>query len=101
MQTTGQMAHDFDSEEIIQAEKRHKERFATLVRQIRYGYPDCLPMGTGPVPCAESAPIRARCRHPERMFISMEGYGLLVNDVAKASGLRVRLPGTITFPLRY
>ena len=40
VQTTGQMAHDFDSEGILQAEKRHKERFATLVRQIRYGYPD-------------------------------------------------------------
>ena len=42
-----------DSEGILQAEKRHKERFATLVRQIRYGYPDCLPWERGPVPVSK------------------------------------------------
>lgn len=93
------MAHDFDSEGILQAEKRHKERFVTLVRQIRYGYPDCLPMGTGACTLCRKCTYPDRpCRHPEEMFTSMEGYGLLVNDVAKASGLRYDYgPGTITY----
>lgn len=99
VQTTGQMAHDFDSEGIFRAERCHKERFATLVRQIRHFCPDCLPMGTGACTLCRKCTYPDRpCRHPEEMFISMEGYGLLVNDVVKASGLRYDYgPGTITY----
>ena len=104
VQTTGQMAHDFDSEGILQAEKRHKERFATLVRQIRYGYPDCLPMGTGACTLCRKCTYPDRpCRHPEEMFTSKwRATACMVNDVAKAPGFGTttdRAPSPI--PPRY
>lgn len=99
VQTTGQMAHDFDAKGIFDVERRQKERFETLVRQIRYSYPGCLPMGTGACTICRKCTYPSRpCRYPERMFISMEAYGLMVNDVASKSGLEYDYgPLTITY----
>lgn len=99
VQTTGKMKHDFDGEGIFEAEKRQKKRFETLVRQVRFSFPECLPMGAGTCTLCRKCTYPDRpCRNPEKMVSSMEAYGLMVNDVAKASGLEYDYgPLTITY----
>jgi predicted metal-binding protein len=89
VQTSGDIQSSFDTAAMHAIMKSHKKNFDTLVRQIRYFYPECLPMGAGACTACRKCTYPDRpCRHPERMYISMEAYGLLVNDVAESSGLK-------------
>ena len=92
-------AEGFDSGIIVQTSgsidqltelmQSHKRNFDTLVRQIKSFYPACLPMGAGACTrCRKCTYPERPCRYPGRMYISMEAYGLLVNDVAIRSGLK-------------
>ena len=68
--------------------QRHRKSFDSLVRQLRVFFPDCLPMGAGACRACRRCTCPDRpCRHPDRMYPSMEAYGLLVSDVAVRSGL--------------
>lgn len=74
---------------LVELMRTHKRSFDTLVRQVRCFYPDCLPMGAGACTrCRRCTYPERPCRYPGRMYISMEAYGLLVNDVAVRSGLK-------------
>lgn len=89
VQTAGVLADSFDMDGTAALMKRHRKCFDTLVRQIRSFYPDCLPMGAGACRLCRSCTYPDRpCRHPDRMYPSMEAYGLLVSDVAIGSGLK-------------
>lgn len=89
VQTAGALADSFDIDGTASMMRRHRKNFDTLVRQIRQFYPDCLPMGAGTCKVCRSCTYPDRpCRHPDRMFVSMEAYGLLVSDVAIKSGLK-------------
>ncbi len=89
VQTMGTLSDSFDMDGTADIMKAHRNNFDTLVRQIRFIYPDCLPMGAGACRLCRSCTYPDRpCRHPDRMFSSMEAYGLLVSDVAIKSGLR-------------
>ena len=88
VQTSGELKDDFDIAAIRDISIRHGRLFDTLVRQIRFFYPECLPMGAGACTACRTCTYPDRpCRHPERRYISMEAYGLLVSDVAESSGL--------------
>lgn len=88
VQTTGQLRREIDMHRIFEIGRTHKGYFDTLVRQVRMLFPGCLPMGAGACTiCSKCTYPYRPCRHPDRMFISMEAYGLVVNDVCKASGL--------------
>jgi predicted metal-binding protein len=88
VQTCGDIQSSFDTAAMHAIMKAHKKNFDTLVRQIRFFYPECLPMGAGACDACRTCTYPDRpCRHPERMYISMEAYGLLVSDVAESSGL--------------
>ena len=88
VQTTGMMKHDFDYHAIRDTNRRHDANFVTLVRQIRILFPGCLPMGAGACTICKKCTYPDRpCRHPKRMVPSMEAYGLVINEVCKASGL--------------
>ena len=88
VQTCGDIQSSFDTAAMHAIMKAHKKNFDTLVRQIRFFYPECLPMGAGACTACRTCTYPDRpCRHPERMYISMEAYGLLVSDVAESSGL--------------
>ncbi len=99
VQTTGAMSDEFDSDGVFRAEKLQKKRFDTLVRQLRFQYPGCLPMGAGACTrCRKCTYPERACRYPEQLFISMEAYGLMVNEVATQSGLSYDYgPLTITY----
>ena len=89
VQTEGTLTDSFDMDGTAALMKKHKKSFETLVRQIRFFYPDCLPMGAGTCRVCRSCTYPDRpCRHPEKMIASMEAYGLLVSDVAIKSGLK-------------
>ena len=89
VQTAGTLADSFDMDGTAAIMKKHRKNFDTLVRQVKYFYPDCLPMGAGTCRICRSCTYPDRpCRHPDRMVSSMEAYGLLVSDVAIKSGLK-------------
>ena len=88
VQTCGEISGSFDIDGTRQIMLRHKKTFDIFVRQVRTFYPDCLPMGAGACSRCRSCTCPDRpCRHPDRMYPSMEAYGLLVSDVAVRSGL--------------
>ena len=88
VQTTVQMEDSFDLESIARCEKLHKDRFGTLVRQLKMEQADMLPMASGTCTLCRKCTYPSRpCRHPDRVFPSMEAYGLLVRDVCEKSGL--------------
>lgn len=89
VQTMGALSDSFDMDGTAAIMEAHRKHFDTLVRQVRFIYPDCLPMGAGACRLCRSCTYPERpCRHPDRLFTSMEAYGLLVSDVAIRSGLR-------------
>lgn len=88
VQTCGELESSFDITETANIMRMHNRNFDSLVRQIRHFYPACLPMGAGTCRICRKCTYPGRpCRHPERMYTSMEAYGLLVSDVAARSGL--------------
>ncbi len=99
VQTTAQMADDFDVETITQAQKLHKERFFTLTRQVRLLVPDCLPLTAGTCTLCRTCTYPDKpCRFPAKMLSSMEAYGLLVSQVCQDAGLPYYYgPGTLTY----
>ena len=99
LQTTGQLEDDFDAEAIWETERRHKDSFSVLARQIRQLYPDCLPLTAGCCTLCRTCTYPGKpCRFPKKRFSSMEAYGLLVSDVCLNTGLKYYYgPQTITY----
>ena len=99
VQTTAQLSDDFDAEAMAEAQRRHKENFFTLARQVRLLVPDCLPLTAGSCTiCRRCTYPDKPCRFPGKMLSSMEAYGLLVSEVCRASGLPYYYgPKTLTF----
>lgn len=88
VQTCGEISGSFDIEGTKQVMLKHKKNFDSFVRQARTFYPGCFPMGAGACSRCRSCTYPDRpCRHPDRMYPSMEACGLLVSDVALRSGL--------------
>ena len=99
VQTTAELADDFDYESMSKAQEVHKKNFFTLARQTRLLIPDCLPLTAGSCTICRSCTCPDRpCRFPNKMLSSMEAYGLLVSAVCEASGLPYYYgPGTLTY----
>lgn len=99
LQSTGILEDDFDIDTMLETEKRHKERFLSLVERIRKDYPHCLPMSAGACSICKSCTCPdAPCRFPHLAIPSMEAYGLLVSQVCKDSGLPYYYgPKTLTY----
>ena len=89
VQTEGKVAGSFDLTAIHDIMTAHNRYFDTLVRQLRFYYPGCMPMGTGACTrCRKCTYPNRPCRHPDRMYPSMEACGLLVSEVCSEAGLR-------------
>ena len=99
VQSTAELADEFDYQGIMRLTEEHKRRFADFARQARLVYPDCLPLTAGRACCAGPAPIpTAPAATPNRRLSSMEAYGLFVSDVCTKSGLSYNYgPRTLTF----
>ena len=99
VQTTAQLADDFDMETMTLAQETHKKRFFDLARQARLLYPDVLPLTAGSCTVCRACTYPDRpCRFPQKMLSSMEAYGLLVSEVCKDAGLAYYYgPRTLTY----
>jgi predicted metal-binding protein len=99
VQTTQQLADEFDYDGMKSAAVLHKNRFLNFARQARMIYPDCLPLTAGSCTiCAKCTYPGKPCRYPAKRLSSMEAYGLFVSDVCIRSGLQYNYgPCTITY----
>ena len=99
VQSTAELADEFDYQGIMRLTEEHKRRFADFARQARLVYPDCLPLTAGTCMLCRTCTYPDRpCRYPNRRLSSMEAYGLFVSDVCTKSGLRYNYgPRTLTF----
>lgn len=102
VQTTGEMEDSFDIDAMEETQERHLKQFHKLADRLRKEYPGVLCLGSGGCrlcgECAHPEP----CRFPEKACSSMEGYGLLVNDVCASAGLQYYYgKGTLTYSACY
>lgn len=88
VQTTGVLADAFDMAVMGETERVHKRLFDTLTRQAKQLFPHCLPMSAGSCTrCKQCTYPNRPCRYPDRVYPSMEAYGLWVSEVCRQSGL--------------
>ncbi len=99
LQMTGEMEDDFDIECISETEKAIKEKLDIFVGRLREQGIVCLPMTAGTCTrCKECTYPNAPCRFPEKSYVSMEAYGLVVGDVCVLAKVPYNHgPRTITF----
>ena len=99
LQMTGMMEDDFDVECMQETEQAVKEKLALFVKHLRKEHIECLPMTAGTCnKCTKCTCPDEPCRFPEEAFISMEAYGLLVNDICIVADVKYNYgPKTITF----
>ena len=89
VQKTGQMEDPYDVDVMMETEKELKEQFLkfcdVLMEEEKI---DCLPMGAGSCTrCKECTYPDAPCRFPEKLFPSMEAYGLVVSDTCQLADI--------------
>ena len=89
VQTTGELADEFDYAAMQKTGEEHKRRFLNFARQARMIYPDCLPLTAGSCTvCAKCTYPDKPCRYPTKRLSSMEAFGLFVSDICVRSGLK-------------
>ena len=89
VQTVGQMEDSFDIETMMETAANHKKNFDALWDELRTEWPGLRAMGTGGCSrCAKCAYPDEPCRFPDKLCPSMEGAGLVVNEVCTANGLK-------------
>lgn len=87
LQTIGHMEKAIDTKAYLRTEQKHLAQFHELAEQIRAVYPQALCLGSGGCRVCKRCAYPESCRFPHQAYGSMEGYGLLVSQVCKASGL--------------
>ena len=103
LQTTLLLEDDYDLEGMGRAEKLHKSRFDSIVRQLtQLGLKTndtMLPLAAGSCTrCRKCTYPDRPCRYPDRLYSSMEAMGLWVSDVCTKSGMAYNYGReTITF----
>ncbi len=99
LQETGQMEDPFDVEVMEETEEILKEKFYRLCDLLVEAGEDVLPMGAGSCRrCAKCTYPDAPCRMPDKMFPSMEAYGLVVSDTCGLADVPYYYgPNTITY----
>ena len=98
LQTTADMEDEFDGEAIEEAQETQRRRFEAYCARLREIFAETtpevqteageafLPMGSGGCgQCEKCTYPDAPCRFPDKAFVSMEAYGLLVTDVCKSA----------------
>ena len=87
VQTIGHLEDSLDYETMMDTSKEHKKRFNVLAEKVKEIYPDAVCLGAGGCTICEKCAYPEPCRFPDRAFSSMEGYGMLVNEVCKANNV--------------
>lgn len=99
LQMTGNMEDDFDVECMQRTEQAVKDKLEAFVTRLKAENIACLPMSAGTcTKCASCTCPDEPCRFPEKAYISMEAYGLIVNDACRAANVSYNYGAkTITF----
>ncbi len=89
VQTVGDIEDSFDFEAMMEISEEHGEHFALMHKTLVDRGLKCLAVGTGGcTKCKECTYPDAPCRFPETLVASMEAYGMVVNEVCKANGMK-------------
>ena len=100
VQETGQMEDPYDVDVMLGTEVILKKKFLAFVDELTdEARLDCLPMGAGTCTrCKECTYPDAPCRFPEKVYPSMEAYGLVVSDTCELASIPYYYgPNTITY----
>ena len=88
-QYTARMDDEFDMVVIAESAKKHKSMFDTLIRQLKLMNVECMPLSAGSCTrCRKCTYPDKPCRYPDKLYPSMEAYGLWVSDVCEKSGMK-------------
>jgi predicted metal-binding protein len=99
VQTVGQLEDSFDWETIQETAQAQNENFRKMWDIIAQEYPNLMAMGTGACTnCQVCTYPDEPCRFPQRVAASMEGCGLVVNEVVSKNGMKYNHgPDTICY----
>lgn len=99
VQTTGALSDPFDYDGMTALSQAHRQRFSNFARQVRFLFPDCLPLTAGACNLCKKCTYPGKpCRFPDKQLASMEAYGLFVSDICVQSGLQYNYgPNTLTY----
>lgn len=88
VQYIGDIEDTMDWEGIMEAQQKYNEIFLSFMDKFYELYPDGLPLGAGGCTrCKKCTYPDAPCRFPDKMFSSMEAYGLFVSDVCRKNNI--------------
>lgn len=103
VQTVGQMEDSFDYESMVETEEEHQDHFFELVREIKYNHPVlqdqmlALTVGCCHI-CDNCTYPDSPCIRPDEAFASVEAYGINVNVMLTAGGLKYNNgPNTVSY----
>lgn len=98
LQTTAEMEDDFDVEAMMDAEKRQKKQLDAFVGALDAQEPRLVMSAGTCTRCEACTYPDAPCRFPEKLYVSMEAYGLVVSEVCASAGVPYYYgPRTITY----
>ncbi len=88
LQSSIQLEDSFDFEGIMELGERHSKALETFTDEIRKTYPNALVLGAGGCKrCKKCTYPDEPCRFPEKQLSSMEGYGMVVNEVCSKNNI--------------
>lgn len=88
LQTTGELEDSMDYEAMLDTSAVHKSNFAVLIEKVLKEWPDALGLASGGCSVCKKCNYPEPCLHPDKAFSSMEGYGMVVNEVCRANGIK-------------
>ena len=94
--STYQLKNSFDFDGMMQGHRQFKAVCDRLYERL--AQPFLLLSNEGCIRCKTCAYPAEPCRFPDRLFPSLEGYGILVTELAKSAGLPYRTgPNTVSY----
>jgi predicted metal-binding protein len=103
IQTVGQLEDSFDYESMVEAEEVHQDHFFELVAKVKSSYPalrdNMLALTVGCCHICDSCTYPdSPCVRPDEAFASVEAYGINVNGMLTAGGLKYNNgPDTVSY----
>lgn len=88
MMTATKLEDSFDIEGMNEAQKVHQKLFYKAIELVKEEAGNVLPLAPGGCQLCEKCTCPDEpCRHPDKMYPSMESYGMMVNTVCAACGI--------------
>ena len=98
LQTTAELEDDFDVEAMMEAMEQQKIHLDTFVAALDNSEPYLVMSAGTCTRCATCSYPDFPCRFPEKMYVSMEAYGLVVSEVCELAKTPYYYgPKTITY----